>query len=136
VTADVTFNSTSSSQGSISEYVNKHMTCTTQIQHDLSRYRHESISNSAKSSRLPSLLVFCSVSQCLAVQYVTVCCSALRCVAVCCSVLQCVAVCCSVLQCVAVCCSVLQRVAVYCSVLQCVAVCCSPLISVWGGYDE
>ena len=33
---------------------------------------------------------------------VVLCCSVLQCVAVCCSVLQCVAVCCSVLQCVAV----------------------------------
>jgi len=43
-----------------------------------------------------------------ATESVLLCCSVLQCVAVCCSVLQCVAVCCSVLQCVAVCCSVLQ----------------------------
>jgi len=37
---------------------------------------------------------------------IVVCCSVLQCVAVCRNVLQCGAVCCSVLQCVAVCCSV------------------------------
>ena len=65
-----------------------------------------------------SVIVRCSVLQCVAV-----CCNVLQCVAMCCNVLQCVAVCCSVLQCVAMCCNVLQCVAMCCSVLQRVTVC-------------
>ena len=89
--------------------------------------------------RWGSVLVRCSVMECVGMCY-----SMLECVGVCCSVLQCVTVCWSVLQLdtshcesALVCrnmlqwrCSVLQCVAMYSSVLQCVAVCCSLLQSV------
>jgi len=53
---------------------------------------------------------------------VVVFCSVLQCVAVCCSVLQCVTVCCSVLHCAAVCLDCTLKVATYNRVLHCVAV--------------
>jgi len=71
--------------------------------------------NILKKGLLSSVVVSCSVSQCVAecrivlhanklkkgcLSRVLVSCSVLQCISVCRSVLQCVAVCCSVLQCV------------------------------------
>jgi len=81
----------------------------------------------AKSS---SVVLWCKVLQCSAVQSVAVCCSVIQCDTVQCSVVQRVAVCCSVLQCVVVCCGVMRAC---CSaiLLQCIELfngsssCCS-----------
>jgi len=92
-------------------------------------------------SRHQCISVCCSVLQCVAVQFVAVCCSAprsqdisvLQCVVVCCSVLQClakskyqcVAVQCVAVCCSAVCCSVLHGSVSQCVAVQCISVCCS-----------